>query len=366
MKQGNDALYWRLNWGAATLAALTFTQVGCCNSKHESTDAASPVVSVAVSTSVSVGLPPDPQLRISGVGQIPTYEAKLDKDKAYAGLWTDEARKTERELFVSALSEAIAHMDNKGTTTCSTPIFDGLAKRKLDDAMKNAVAILGVYGTFPDDTEIGKQVRTFIVSVKHRSNHGLWRKTDGDQPSYNAAALAAVIHRNDPVYFREFIAAQRAVGRWGHIADPHRPYLTREKAALEWLALMTSLTPEEQARLRELSKSSLADAPIESVSLRQMLSEYDDNEVRADNAYKGKAVEFTGTVSDVKKDAFGSIFVLVGTGKRYESPLGHCSFADRFAGDVAQLSKGDSVTIRGRVQGLVLANVVIRDAELIE
>ncbi|MGK3965053.1 hypothetical protein WMF38_12825 [Sorangium sp. So ce118] len=99
------------------------------------------------------------------------------------------------------------------------------------------------------------------------------------------------------------------------------------------------------------------------VDVKKLLGEYHDNEVRADSAFKGKLVQTSGVVGDVKKDITGSIYVTVGTGAMLEIPVVQCFVADGEADAAAALSKGQKVTVRGRVDGLMM-NVLVKDCQI--
>jgi hypothetical protein len=99
------------------------------------------------------------------------------------------------------------------------------------------------------------------------------------------------------------------------------------------------------------------------VSLGDLLSEYKDNEIRADGQYKGKRIRVSGTVGDVKKDILSSPYVIVGTGKQFEIPTVQCSLRSSEATKAAGLSKGSSVTVSGKVGGLMM-NVQLRDCTI--
>lgn len=98
------------------------------------------------------------------------------------------------------------------------------------------------------------------------------------------------------------------------------------------------------------------------VEIRKLLAEYSDNEVRADSTFKGQFIQTTGIVDDVKKDIMDSIYVTLGTGRQFEIPQVQCFFDDAHAKEAAALSKGTRVTVRGRVDGLMM-NVLVRDCE---
>ncbi|WP_437947031.1 hypothetical protein WME98_40365 [Sorangium sp. So ce296] len=121
----------------------------------------------------------------------------------------------------------------------------------------------------------------------------------------------------------------------------------------------TTATPAAAAKQEEPAPR---EAAID-VDVKKLLGEYHDNEVRADSAFKGKLVQTSGVVGDVKKDITGSVYVTVGTGAMLEIPVVQCFIADGEAGAAAALSKGQKVTVRGRVGGLMM-NVLVRDCEI--
>ena len=54
-----------------------------------------------------------------------------------------------------------------------------------------------------------------------------------------------------------------------------------------------------------------------SVSAGQLLNDYDNNEVAANQSYRGKIVEVSGTVKSIG-ESWGSTYVAVGTGEDFE------------------------------------------------
>ncbi|MFL5358794.1 OB-fold protein [Archangium sp.] len=59
-----------------------------------------------------------------------------------------------------------------------------------------------------------------------------------------------------------------------------------------------------------------------------------------------------------------TIYVTLGTGQRYEPRRVQCFFSNVHAQRVASLSKGAQVTVRGRVDGLMM-NVQMNDCEFV-
>jgi hypothetical protein len=101
-------------------------------------------------------------------------------------------------------------------------------------------------------------------------------------------------------------------------------------------------------------------AQATTVQIGTLLSEYRTNEVRADSAYKGQWVTTTGIVGEVKKDVLDSVYITVGTGEEFEIPEVQCFVANDQIGAAARFSKGNKVTVTGRVDGLMM-NVLEKD-----
>ena len=58
-----------------------------------------------------------------------------------------------------------------------------------------------------------------------------------------------------------------------------------------------------------------------SVTIGELLSSYSENEVGADVKFKGKNIQTSGLVGDIKKDILDDLYVTVGaTGEAFEIP----------------------------------------------
>ena len=151
-------------------------------------------------------------------------------------------------------------------------------------------------------------------------------------------------------------------GEW-NAPDPkhHLRYLSEEEAALQRLALLSPLTDEEKT---ELAAARLEAATLR-VDLNDLLSEYKDNEVRADGQFKGKLIRTTGIVGDVKKDILDDVYITLGTGQMFEIPVVQCFVKKDQVTRAAGLSKGDKVTVRGKVNGLMM-NVLVKECDILQ
>ena len=113
------------------------------------------------------------------------------------------------------------------------------------------------------------------------------------------------------------------------------------------------------------SPATAAPEEILAVSLSTLLADYKNNEVGADMKYKGKILRVTGKAGSIKKDILDNIYVTIGTGKQFEIPEVQAFFDDQHAAKAASLSKGQSVTVQGRCEGLMM-NVLLKDSVFVE
>ena len=138
------------------------------------------------------------------------------------------------------------------------------------------------------------------------------------------------------------------------------------RSALKAAAQVPAAAPAELAKAVP-APASPAEAPSAAntqVSLETLLGDYKANEVRADAAYKGKIIQITGIVGDVKKDLMDDIYITLGTGAQFEIPEAQCFFDKSHTQAAAAVDKGTRITIRGRVSGLMM-NVLLKDCELV-
>lgn len=99
------------------------------------------------------------------------------------------------------------------------------------------------------------------------------------------------------------------------------------------------------------------------VTAVDLAAAYEANEVKADQTYKGKTAEISGTV-----DSIGVIldktYITLSSGKAYALVSTQCFFTDKAEiAKVAELKKGDTVTVQGVVDGKSL-NVMVNKCTL--
>lgn len=126
------------------------------------------------------------------------------------------------------------------------------------------------------------------------------------------------------------------------------------------LAIALGCDKGKSSRSGSSGEGSKPTAPEVKVSAAELLQAYEGNEVAADARFKGKVVEVTGIVGDIKKDILDDIYVTIGTGKELEIPEVQCFVADGMAGKAGGLAKGAKITAVGTVDGLMM-NVLVKD-----
>ena len=103
------------------------------------------------------------------------------------------------------------------------------------------------------------------------------------------------------------------------------------------------------------------DTAIE-ITAKDLFSAYKENEVAADNQYKGKTLKITGTVANIGTDILDNIYITLETGELLYSV--QCYFANsEEEAKVANLSKGNTVTLIGTCDGMSL-NVAMKKCKL--
>jgi hypothetical protein len=104
---------------------------------------------------------------------------------------------------------------------------------------------------------------------------------------------------------------------------------------------------------KELQASSIA------VSSLQLWSDYQANEVSADNRYKGRKVLVSGTVASIDKGPFGGLLLRLATGNEFMPTT--CDMETSEQSPLAQLSKGDRVRVLCVCRGTVLGSPQLDD-----
>ena len=124
------------------------------------------------------------------------------------------------------------------------------------------------------------------------------------------------------------------------------------------LGALSSLFPDSSRGPQTPAAAPAAPAAV--VDLVMLLAAYKGNEIAADVNYKGKQIRTTGVVGNVKKNILDRPYVTVGRGHGFEIPEVQCFLAPSHTNQAAALRKGQTITIQGKVDGLMM-NVIMSD-----
>ena len=138
-------------------------------------------------------------------------------------------------------------------------------------------------------------------------------------------------------------------------------WVTREaKAALIEYAQQKKAAVAPRIEQKNVIKAAAKTRIIE-ISARELMQAYKANEVDADVRYKDKTLVVSGTVDNIKKDIFNTLYITLETGEFLSSI--QCYFDDSHEKELGNIQKGQSLTIKGNCGGL-LGNVSLKDCEI--
>jgi hypothetical protein len=282
---------------------------------------------------------------------------------------------------VGARADAATKIDlcNRGETDASTQL-----------AAKNFAAAHTALKSAQDNCADTEAAKLTELDRNLTQQEQVARKADADRATAAQAAAAAAKEQDAvqtfPKKSTEITAAYRRAlndtyaGKWTdadndlssaetELSSVDGTSVAQSKPYLDLSAQLAALRKRIDAQLEQIAKQkaakeAAAEAAQDDQTLRSLLAQYKDNEVRADAIYKGKTVQFGGLVNDIKKDILDHIFVTVGTGEWLQIPEVQCFFTDSKAGATARLTNGQHVRMRGTVKGLMM-NVLVEDCDIV-
>ena len=129
----------------------------------------------------------------------------------------------------------------------------------------------------------------------------------------------------------------------------------RNKSSSISSSLADNSTTTEKAVIKERED--------QTIKATNLAASYEENEVKADENFKGKTFFVEGTVSEIKKDIMdGSIYVVLAGNQMFRDV--HCFIDDKDA--ASQLQKGMRVTFQGECEGLEIINVHMKNCVLVD
>lgn len=105
--------------------------------------------------------------------------------------------------------------------------------------------------------------------------------------------------------------------------------------------------------------------PAFTVTPDQICEEYDENEIAADEKYKGKLIRVSGYVEDVGKDVLDDMYISFKRNSEWEFGTVQCYFSEKHANKLSGIKKGSQISIQGTGDGL-FGNVFLRNCTIVE
>ena len=111
----------------------------------------------------------------------------------------------------------------------------------------------------------------------------------------------------------------------------------------------------------EKAKIAYKEREDQTIKASNLTASYEENEVKADENFKGKTFFVEGTVRDIKKDIMDDIYVILEGDQMFRDV--QCFFDDK--NTASQLQKGMRVTFQGKCDGLMM-NVLMKNCVLVD
>lgn len=128
---------------------------------------------------------------------------------------------------------------------------------------------------------------------------------------------------------------------------------------------MATKSEDKTANAESKQKEESKPAPLTAIKVdaKKLNADYEANEVSADQQYKGKIVEVSGTIKDIGKDILDDPYVSLESGNVIFTV--QCMFDKSDSNQLASLSKAQKINLRGKVSGK-LGNVIIKDCQIVQ
>ena len=126
---------------------------------------------------------------------------------------------------------------------------------------------------------------------------------------------------------------------------------------------LSKIEKEKQAALaeQELKAKQKKEVEENNYSAYDIAKAFEDNEIAADEQYKNKEFYITGPIEDFNKGPFEGVYVNI-KGKGF-FPI-QCKFNSDQKAALSQLSKGTTITLKGKCVGKILGGVSFEDCTL--
>ena len=109
------------------------------------------------------------------------------------------------------------------------------------------------------------------------------------------------------------------------------------------------------------SKATTSSLPPIFISAKQYYSDYTENEVAADEKYKGRDIELTGVIESINKDFTDQPYLLLTVG---DFKNVHCNIRDK--NEVKNCKRGQKVTLLGVGATMIIGTPCLDDCTVIK
>lgn len=120
--------------------------------------------------------------------------------------------------------------------------------------------------------------------------------------------------------------------------------------------------PSSEQKPEKTSEELRAEREKTTISPNSLINAYNANELSADESFKGKRFHVEGYVDNIGKDILGNPYVTLKTNDIVKSI--QCMIDDKAR--LAQLRKGEKITVLGECRGLTLGiSILIEDCQIV-
>lgn len=284
---------------------------------------------------------------------------------------TDFFKPSDQNIFVG-LKFTIENISNKDQTISSIMLFDAYADDiklsyslnagvvfgdTLDDTISAGKKLIGYYAVeVPNDTKI---IELEVKSSWLSNSKAIFKFdiTDNAPNDTNTSAIPEVEQSTTVSVTSETVQSV-------DIPEENSPEkLFDEAIDLFYKGDILEYGEKLKQLLTDYPDSDIAinldeilwgwdDSGIPTVTVAQLIADYESNEIKADSIYKDKLVLVTGIVDRVSKDTLGNVYVSLGDGEDFSLNSIQCYFLNEDM--VSELKKGDSIQIAGKCIGITL------------
>jgi len=102
------------------------------------------------------------------------------------------------------------------------------------------------------------------------------------------------------------------------------------------------------------------------INIKDILIDYTNNEIYADNKYKGKHIKFRGIIDSISKDIMDNPYMIISTGKLFQVPMVQAFFDKSNNEQLSKFNRDSIISLDCKVNGLIINNIIMDDCKILE